>query len=168
MEFLLIDRLYDFVSSGDKEFIVAFDRAMKKAGYENNGIQPYFVFGKYKIEYFRPGNKTNKYVARIYFRDDGIVLRLYFSNIDKHRSYIEAAPDFLKKPFIDGSHKCKKPDCNGMPGKNGICRYQKVYKIDGVPYVSCAETSFCYYHMKAENAECYVELLCAFYPGKKR
>ena len=153
---------YAFVSQKDKNFIIAFNDSMVKAGYENNGIQPYVVFGKYKIEYCKPGNKIKKYIARIYFRDDEIVLRLYFSNIDKRRDYIEKSPCFIQRPFIDDSHRCKKPNCKGM-GK-GKCRYQKTYTIDGIPYVKCAEQSFCYYHMDAENASEYVALLTAFYP----
>jgi len=139
---------------------------MVRAGYENNGIQPYVVFGKYKIEYYKPGNKTKKYIARIYFRDDEIVLRLYFSNIDKHRGYIEKSIDYIKKPFIDGSHRCEKPNCKGVG--NDKCRYRKTYTIDGVLYIKCAEQSFCFYQMDAENASKYVELLTTFYPNRKR
>ena len=57
---LLSDKRYSFVSEKDKEFIIAFNDAMSSVGYENNGIQPYVVFGKYKIEYFKPGTKTKK------------------------------------------------------------------------------------------------------------
>jgi len=72
---LLSDEKYSFVSQKDKNFIIAFSDLMVKTGYANNGIQPYVVFGKHKIEYYKPGNKTNKYIARIYFRDNQIVLR---------------------------------------------------------------------------------------------
>lgn len=165
-EKLLSDETYEFAVQNDKDFIVAFITLMMAAGYENNGIQPYVVFGKCKIEYFRPGNKTNKYVARIYLRDDEIVLRLYFSNIDRHSAYIAQVPDFIRKPFVDGVHKCKKPNCKGIG--NGKCRYQKIYTIDGVRYMTCAEQSFCYYGMEAGNASQYVDLLSIFYPQKKR
>ena len=163
MNNLLSDEKYAFVGQKDKDFILAFNGSMARAGYENNGIQPYVVFGKYKIEYYKPGNKTKRYIARIYFRDDEIVMRLYFSNIDKHRDAIENSPCFIQKPFIDDSHTCKKPHCKGM-GK-GKCRYQKTYTINGIPYVKCAEQSFCYYQMDAENASKYVALLTAFYPN---
>ena len=163
----LLDERYSFVSEKDKEFIIAFNDSMLSAGYENNGIQPYVVFGKYKIEYYKPGTKTKKFIARIYFREDGIVLRLYFSDIDKHREYIESAPDFIKKPFVDESHGCKMPDCKGMI-TNGKCRYRKTYNIGGTPYIKCAEQSFMYYNMDAKNAESYTEPLIKFYPTKKR
>jgi hypothetical protein len=83
---LLDNPIYECISEQDKDFIAVFNDAMISAGYENNGIQPYVVFGKYKIEYYKPGTKTKKYLARVYIRDDGIVLRLYFSDIDRHRS----------------------------------------------------------------------------------
>jgi hypothetical protein len=163
---LLTDDIYNFISQKDKDFIIAFNECMIKAGYENNGIQPYVVFGKYKIEYYKPGSKTKKYIARIYIRDNETVLRLYFSNIDKRRACIEKSPDFIKKPFVDDSHLCK-PNCKGMI-TNGKCRYQKTYTLDGVPFVKCAEQSFMYYSMDANNASKYVELLAAFYPVKKQ
>ena len=167
MENLLSDTIYSFVSQEDKDFIITFNEAMIKAGYENNDIQPYVVFGKYKIEYYKPGNKTKKYIARIYFREDEIVLRLYFSDIDKHRDYLENAPDFIKKPFVDDSHKCKMPDCKGMITK-GKCRYRKTYTLDGANRIKCSEQSFLFYNMESKNASQYVELLTIFYPVKKR
>ena len=121
MKVLLENPKYECIDEQNKSFIVAFNDAMIAAGYENNDIQPYIVFGKYKIEYYKSGTKTKKYIARVYIRDDGIILRLYFSDIDKHRDYIEKAPDFIKKPFIDNSHDCKMPDCKGMI-TNGKCR----------------------------------------------
>lgn len=166
MKDLLSNEIYSFVSQADKDFIVSFNEYMTKAGYENNGIQPYVVFGKYKIEYYKPGTKTKKYIARIYFRDDEIVLRLYFSDIDKYREYIESSPDFIKKPFVDDSHKCKS-GCKGMI-VNGKCRYRKTYALNGVNYVKCAEESFYFCKLNTENASKYVELLTVFYPNKRR
>ena len=56
MKKLLTEEQYAFVSQNDKDFIIAFDDYMLKTGYKNNGIQPYVVFGKYKIEYYKPGS----------------------------------------------------------------------------------------------------------------
>ena len=167
MRELLFGDNFNFVSEKDKDFIIVFDDFMVKAGYENNDIQPYVVFGKYKIEYYKPGNKTKKYIARIYFRDDEIVLRLYCSDIDKRKDYLENSPDFIKKPFTDESHKCKMPDCKGMITK-GKCRYRKTYTLDGVNHVKCSEQSFLYYNMESKNVSKYVDLLTTFYPVKKR
>lgn len=167
MKKLLSDGRFAFVSREDRDFILAFDASMHKAGYANNGIQEYVVFGKYKIEYFKPGNKSKKYIARIYFRDDGIVLRMYFSNIDRHKASIESAPDYIKKPFVDGSHKCKRPNCKAMGADIEKCRYRKTYSIDGVRYEACAELSFCYYNPQAKDTQGYIDLLAAFYSIKK-
>ena len=166
MKNLLSNEIYNFISLKEKDFIIAFDNAMTTNGYANNAIQPYVVFGKYKIEYYNPAVKTKKYIARIYLRDEGAVLRLYFSSIDKHRDYIESAADFIKKPFVDDSHKCNSPNCKGMI-TNGKCRYMKRYMLFDTHYLKCAEQSFMFYEMEAKNASSYVELLTAFYPIKK-
>ena len=47
MQNQLNDKKYNFVSSVDKAFILAFDNAMKKIGYESDGIKPYACWGKY-------------------------------------------------------------------------------------------------------------------------
>jgi len=44
-----------------KIFIIVFNDSMIEARYENNDIQPYVVFGKFKIEYYWAGYKTNIY-----------------------------------------------------------------------------------------------------------
>jgi len=169
MKNLLSDEKYNFISEKDKQFIVAFDDAITKAGYESNGIQPYVVFGKYKIEYFRAGLKTQKYLARIYIRDEEIVLRMYFSNIDKHREYIEKSPDFIKSPFINDYMRCNEGKrCGGIGDKNGICRYRKTYTIDNTVYNKCAEQSFMFFQPDISHAEKYIELLTTFYPDRKR
>ena len=62
MQKMLLEDTFDFISHEDKNFIIAFNDSMIEAGYDNNGIQPYVVFGKYKIEYYKPGNKTNNIV----------------------------------------------------------------------------------------------------------
>lgn len=48
---LLLDEKYNFVTKEDKDFIIAFDDAIIKVGYQSNGINPYVCLGKYKIEY---------------------------------------------------------------------------------------------------------------------
>jgi len=169
MNKLLADEKFDFISENDKEFIVAFNNEMLRAGYMNNGIQPYVVFGKYKIEYCKARLKTKKYVARIYFRDKEIVLRLYFSNINTCRDYIEKAPDFIKKPFINNHSKCKGCDANGGGMiSNTKCRYKKSYIIDSETYIKCAEQAFMFENPAACNAIEYVNLITAFYPDKSR
>jgi len=163
---------YDFLSENEKRFIVAFSDELAKIGYANDGIQDYVVFGKYKIEYYKAGVKTKKVIARIYIRDGdekiaarwggnglGIVLRLYFTNIDKHRTYIEDAPDFIKTPFID-SHSV----CRGCKGK---CNRRKLYMIDNKSYVKCTDSAFMFIEPNINDVLEYVTLLTKFYPMKQ-
>ncbi len=169
MESLLSDERYNFLSEKEKQFIIAFDHAITKAGYESNGIAPYVCLGKYKIEYSKLGLKTKKYAARFYFRDSGIVLRMYFTNIDKHREYIETAPDFIKAPFTDSRGKCRQCDKNGGGiGKTGKCTFKKTYTIDGKLYEKCSGETFYFDNYDLKSIPLYMELLAVFYPDRKK
>lgn len=168
---LLVDSKFGFLNEDEKQFISVFNNKMKANGYTNDGIQDYVVFGKYKIEYYKAGTKSKKVVARIYIRDGdekiaarwgghglGIVLRLYFTNIDKHRAYIENAPDYIKAPFTDSHSVCR--------GCKGDCNRRKAYTLDGKAYVKCTDSAFMFEKPCAKNAFEYVNLLAAFYPTK--
>jgi len=161
----LSEERYAFVSNQDKNFIIAFDEAMRNIGYESGGILPYVCFGKYKIEYAKSGIKTKKYVARFYFRDDHIVLRLYFTNIDKHHQFIENAPEFIKSSFTSEAGKCG--HCANGFNKNGSCNFRKTYTIDGKTYEKCSGSNFYFFNHETENVPQYIELLTTFYPNKK-
>ena len=168
MRSLLTDEKYNFVSFEEKEFIIAFDEAMIKAGYESNGINPYVCLGKYKIEYSRSGVKTKKFAARFYFRDTGIVFRLYFTNIDKHRAAVENAPEFIKNAFVNEIGKCKQCDQNGGGiGKGGRCTFKKTYTIDGILHEKCAGENFYFTNHDVAAIPEYTKLIGAFYPAKK-
>ena len=162
---------FDFLNEDEKRFIDAFSDELAKLGYANDGIQDYVVFGKYKIEYYKAEVKTKKVIARIYIRDGdekiaarwgghglGIVLRLYFTNIDKHRAYIECAPDFIKMPFTD-SHSV----CRGCKGK---CNRRKLYTIDDKSYAKCTDSAFMFNEPNKHDVLEYVNLLTTFYPVK--
>lgn len=164
METLLSSPAYDFLNTNHKTFVVAFDAAMADAGYVNAGIQPYVTFGKFKIEYWNPAPKSKKVVARIYFRDDGIVLRLYFTNIDKHRSYIENAPSYIQDAFTNNHANCKHCD-NGF-NKNGTCKFRKSYTLHGIPYQKCSGDSFYFTKLDLSCVSGYLQLLATFYPAK--
>lgn len=169
MENLLADEKYSFIGEKEKEFIIAFDEAITKVGYESNGIQPYVCLGKYKIEYSKTGLKNKKFVARFYFRDNGIVLRLYFTNIDKHREYIEKSPDFIKTPFINDVGKCKQCDKSGGGiGKKGKCSFKKSYTLDNVLREKCAGENYYFDSSDIAYIPHYINLLATFYPDKKR
>jgi hypothetical protein len=166
---LLADNKFDFLNENEKHFIAAFDDGMTNIGYTNDGIQNYVVFGKYKIEYYKPNVKTKKVVARIYIRDGdeeiaarwgghglGVVLRLYFTNIDKHRAYIENAPDFIKMPFIDNHSICR--SCKDK------CNRRKIYTIADKTYVKCTDSAFMFDEPSTKNPMEFINLLTAFYP----
>ncbi|MCL2109003.1 MAG: hypothetical protein FWH20_06635 [Oscillospiraceae bacterium] len=170
MNDLLLEK-YNFLNENEKKFIVSFNDEMAKIGYVNSGIQDYVVFGKYKIEYYKLGLKTKKIIARIYIRDGdekiaarwggnglGIALRLYFTNINKHKTYIENAPDFIKTPFIDNHSICH--DCKVN------CNRKKVYMIDGKMYTKCTDCAFMFEKPNAENVMEYINLLKLFYLTK--
>ena len=93
MNDLLRSEEYDFVNSKDKQFIVAFDCEMLKLGYTSNQtIGAGYCWGKKMIIYTKAGVKSKKSYARIYLRDSDLILRMYFSNVDKHKQAIEQAP----------------------------------------------------------------------------
>ncbi len=168
----LADDKFSFLNEGEKQFISAFNDEMIERGYANNGIQDYVVFGKYKIEYYKSGLKTKKVIARIYLRDGderiaarwgghgiGVVLRLYFTNINKQRAYIERAPDFIKAPFTDNHSNCR--------GCKDNCNRRKVYIVDGKAYAKCTDSAFMFEEPAVRNVLEYINLLTAFYPAKQ-
>lgn len=159
---------YDFISDSEKEFIIEYDKAIRSIGYDSDGIKPYVTFGKYKIEYSRVGLKTKKVIARFYFRDSGIVLRLYFNNIDKKREYIENAIDYIKLPFVDDNGRCKNcdKDGGGITGKSGKCTFKKSYTIDGELIEKCSGENFYFNNYELSAIPEYMELITAFYPKR--
>lgn len=165
VEKAISEEKYSFLNSNEKEFVVAFDNAMQEIGYLSSGIMPYVCLAKYKIEYTKAGNKTKKFIARIYFREDGVVLRLYFTNIDKHSKYIETASDFIKKPFIDSNANCK--HCENGFNKEGKCNFRKSYTIDGSFYEKCAGENFYFRNCNVSAVPDYIKLIEKFYPSKK-
>ena len=94
---LLKDEAYSFVSSEDKEFIVAFDAEMNRLGYTcNQTIGDGYCWGRNMIIYTKAGVKSKKSYARIYMRDNDIILRMYFSNVDKQRQCLQAPRSLVK------------------------------------------------------------------------
>lgn len=163
---LLDAEKYSFVTNKDKEFITGIDSALKELGYENEGIKPYVCWGKYMIAYSKAGRKTKNYVCRFYFRDDCVIFRLYFKNIDDHRNYIENAPDFMKAAFINDVGKCQHCDNNCKDAEDN-CSHRKTYTIDGIVYEKCDGQVFLFFDHELENIPKYIELFQEFYPKKK-
>lgn len=175
MNALLKQNRFDFISDKNKKLIEEFTKQMDIFGYGFGGeIGDGYCWGKYMIIYSQKGIKTKKVIARFFLRDNetfiwggreikhnnSIVLRLFFSNIEKHESYIEKAPLHIKQPFIDEHGKCNhcKTDCP---------RYRKTYTIDGKKIEKCSGIVFEFHDPKFEYIQDYMDLLKEFY-GKKK
>lgn len=161
MEELLKDDKYEFLSDADKRFIVEFDNKMNLSGYGCDGvIGAGYCWGKYMIIYSKKGVKNKKVIARIYIRDKSIVLRLFLNNIDKHRNYIENAPDFIKSPFVNDYGRCT--HCHNE--KEGACRFRKSYTLDGEHIDKCNGITFEFWDPDVDKLDDYFKLLGEFYP----
>jgi hypothetical protein len=174
IEELLKEKRFDFVSEKNKEFIIEFSNKIKPLNYFFDGsIGSGFERGNYQIIYTLNGIKNSRSViARIFIRDNckinlwgkevkftkNNVLRLYFSNINKHIKYIENAPLMIKERFIDDTGMCKY--CNEQ------CYKRKTYTINGKEMVKCCDI-FEYIDPKLKDINNYVDILNEFY-GKKR
>lgn len=160
----LLDSKYDFVCDKDKAFIIAFDEAIKEIGYESDGsIGNGYCWGRYMIIYAKTGVKDKKVAARIYIRNSSIVLRLFFSNIDKHRTYVENAPEFIQTPFI-GEHG----DCHHCHNeKDSKCKFRKSYTIHNLLIEKCNGAVFEFEKPDTDKLPDYMALLKEFYPTKK-
>ena len=174
MEKLIKQARFDFISEEDKRFIIEFTKQMNLFGYDFGGeIGSGYCWGKYMVIYSQTGVKSKRVIARIFIRNDdvivfggreirynnSIVLRLFFSNIEKHESYIENAPSHIKKPFIDGHGLCGhcKENCN---------RYRKTYIIDGKQIEKCAGVVFEFHDPKVDYIKDYMDILGEFYAKK--
>ena len=159
---LLSEERLNIISETDKNFILGFDKAINGLGYDSGGtIGDGICWGKYMIIYSKTGVKSKKVIARIFIRENGIVVRLFFNNIDKHRKYIESAPEHIKNVFINNHGNCS---CN--PQKEN-CRMRKSYTIDGKQIEKCSGVVFEFWGPTAEKLIDYINLLAEFYPVKK-
>jgi hypothetical protein len=172
---LLKEKRFDFVSNENKKFIIGFTKEMDLFGYDFGGeIGNGFCWGNFMIIYSQKNIKSKKIIARIYIRDEGviiwggnenhfqnsIVLRLFFNDIDKHREYIENAPSFIKEPFINEHgygvcNHCKKD-----------CRTRKIYTINGKKFEKCSGAVFEFHNPKTEYIKDYMNILKEFYDKK--
>ncbi len=155
------EKQFDFISEKDKDFIVAFTQALENMGYTYGGsIGSGFCWGKYMLIFRKANVKSKNVVARIYIRDNSIVLRLFFNNITKHSRYITTTSDYIKSVFIGDYGKCK--HCKG-----DNCKFKKEYEIDGVNYEKCNGTTFEFYNPTVENLHDFLNLFSEFYPAKR-
>lgn len=158
---LLAESRFDFVRTEDKEFIVSFNQAMQNHGWELEENQHYkgYMWGRFMFIYCKSNVKAKKVAARLYMRDDGVVLRMFFSKVDKHRAYIENAPSHIKEVFVNQHGNCG--HCGNE--RDGVCSHRKVYTIDGKMYEKCDGAVFEFHQPSLKKLPDYMALLDEFY-----
>jgi spermidine/putrescine-binding protein len=164
IDFLNEER-FDYMSNHDKEFVLAFNDAMNQLGYDfGNEIGSGYCWGKYMLIYRKAGVKSKNVYARIYIRDESVVLRLFFNAIDQHRQYIENAPPYIKTVFVGDAANCQ--HCHNE--KDGVCRFRKTYTIDDRRIEKCNGITFEFHNPSIPRIPDYMALFTEFYPGKQR
>ncbi len=165
MDEILMEDRFNFVSAQDKAFILAFNDEMARLGYDFGGkIGSGFCWGKYMVIYTKAGVKSKTVYARIYIRDESIVLRLFLNQVDKHRVFIENAPAHIKKVFADDDYaSCKHDRDDG----DGICQFRKSYTLDGRLIEKCNGLTFEIHQPAIEKLPDYIALFSEFFPKKK-
>lgn len=164
MDDILTDERFDFISPENKCFINAFNAEMARLGYDFGGnIGSGYCWGKYMLIYTKTGVKSKNVYARIYIQDASLVLRLFFSNIDKHREYIEKAPAHIKDVFVGKFGDCR----HDRDDAAGNCMFRKSYTLDGRLIEKCNGDTFWFFNPSVDRLKDYIDLFSAFYPPKK-
>lgn len=164
---LMQDEKFDFVNATGKAFITNFDNEMNRLGYStNSGIGNGFCWGKYMIIYTKSGVKSQKSYARIYIQKDGsMYLRMYFSNVERHKEAIENSPEFVQIAFTSGFGACK--HCHNQK-IDGVCSHRKTYTLNSVKYEICDGYAFYFKNPDSSRIPDYISIFKVFYPERKR
>lgn len=157
----MAQKRFDFLSSDNKEFIIAFSDALDDLGYFHDDIGSGFCWGRNMVIYRKAGVKSKNVYARIYIRDDSICLRLFFNNVTAHGGFIEKSPDYIKSVFVGEYGNCK--HCKG-----DNCKFRKDYEIGGTKYEKCNGLTFEFYEPTSEKLAAYLALFEEFYPKKQK
>lgn len=164
MDQLLGEPRFDFLSAEDQQFILAFDAQMQALGFGFGSlIGDGYCWGRYMVIYRRKGVKSDKVVARLYLRDDGVVLRFFFSDIDRHRTYIEGASAHIQAVFTGPAADCQ--HCHNQ--KDGKCRFRKTYTLFNRRIEKCNGLTFEYAHPRLEYLDDYMALFREFYAPRR-
>jgi len=170
IEDLLKEERFNFISNENKNFIIQFTEQMNLIDFGFGGsIGDGYCWGHNMIIYSR----KKKVIARIFIRNEGvrmwggkeykwnncIVLRLFFSNIDKHMKYIETAPSHIRLPFINDQGFCK--HCGEK------CHNIKIYTVNDKEVEKCGYV-FQFTDPKIEHLNDYVDILKEFYVKKTK
>lgn len=153
---------FHFIQERDRIFIIEFTKALEKMGYTYGGeIGSGYCWGKYMLIFRKAKVKSKNVVARIYIKEDSIVLRLFFNNVTRNAAYISASPEHIKDAFTSDYGTCK--HCKG-----DNCKFRKDYEIDGIKYEKCNGTTFEFHNPEIGNLSDYLALFKEFYPLSKR
>lgn len=164
MKTILEEERFNIIPAESKAFILAFDNEISKLGYGFDGnIGSGACWGRYMIIYSKIGVKSKQVVARIYIRENSIILRLFLNEIDKHREYIENTQTFIKEVFTGEHGNCH--HCHN--DKGGICKFRKTYTLENNYIEKCNGITFEFREPNLEKLPDYMSLLKAFYPAKK-
>lgn len=164
MHDFLQDEKFNCITDDHKAFIYAFDDEMDRLGYTFGGnIGSGYCWGKYMLIYTRAGVKSKQVVARIYIRENSLVLRLFLNGVDQHRGFIEGAPVFIKEVFTGDHGRCQ--HCHNE--KDGKCRFRKSYTVDGVLIEKCNGFTFEFHEPTLEKLPQYLALFTEFFPARK-
>ncbi len=162
MKNVLAEERFNILTEENKVFILAFNNEISKLGYGFGGnIGDGYCWGKYMIIYSKVGVKYKKIAARIYIRENSIVLRLYLNKIDKHRKYIENAQTFIREVFTGEYGNCK--HCHN--DKGGKCKFRKTYTLENNYIEKCNGITFEFWEPNLEKLPHYINLLKEFYPA---
>lgn len=158
----MAEEQFNFIREGDRNFIVDFTNALERMGYTyGDQIGSGYCWGRFMLIFRKANVKSKNVVARIYIKDDSIVLRLFFNNVTKHAVFISGSPEHIRNAFIGDYGTCK--HCKG-----DSCKFRKDYEIDGVNYEKCNGTTFEFHDPKAEHLDDYIALFKEFYLPSKR
>ena len=158
---LLENTIFSYITDTDKNFICEFTETMNQMGYTSNGkIVDGICYGRHMMIFRKMNVKSDRVYARLYFRDSGVVVRLFFSNVTDHSNYISLTPDYIKESFVGNRAQCN--HCRG-----DICKFRKSYQIDGQDYDKCNGITFKFFEPSVERLPSYMELFLQFYPQKR-
>jgi predicted transcriptional regulator YdeE len=166
---LLRDTSFDYITPENREFIAAFDSEIYKRGYSAGntiGSSRGYGWRGYELIYSKKGGNHGKVYARLLLRDPaGLVLRLYFDNIDKHTAYIETTSPAIKEIFTNDVGVCA--HCSDKISKDFKCKIRKSYTLNGRTIEKCSCEAYKFTLPKLEMLPEYLALFDEFYPGKK-
>jgi hypothetical protein len=146
-----------FITEEDRKFIDAISGEMDAAGYGRN-IDPGYCWGRYMFTFRKKNLKNPKNAARIYLREDGIVLRFFLPDIDAHWEYIEHAPAMIRESFVNDFGNCR--HCHNE--KNGACNFRRSWTLFGIRHEKCSDSTIQYFRPSIEHVGEYMDLFREF------